>query len=44
MERSKPGTKKVSPHALSHHNQNTIIMNIIQQYSIRNIKKYNEMK
>ena len=29
MERSKAGTKKISPDGLSHPNQNTIIINII---------------
>ena len=46
MERSKTGKKK-SPDGLSHPNQNTIIINIMWLYFIRNgksTKKFNEEK
>ena len=39
MERSKAGTNKRSPDGLSHPNQNTIIINKIWEYFIRNEKK-----
>ena len=38
MEISKAGTKQRSPNGLSLPNQNTILINIILQYSIRNGK------
>ena len=45
MERSKAGTKKKRcSDGLSHSNQNTIIINKMWQYFIRNGKKYNEIQ
>ena len=44
MERSKAGTNKRSPNGLTHPNQNTIIINKIWYYFIRNgkgIMKFN---
>ena len=38
MERSKAGTNKRSPDGLSHPNQNTIIINKIWKYFIKNVK------
>ena len=38
MERSKAEVKKRSPNGISHPNQNTIIINIILKYLIRNEK------
>ena len=38
MERSKAGTNNRSPDGLSHPNQNTIIINKIRKYFIRNGK------
>ena len=38
MERSKAGTNKRSPDGLSHPNQNTIIINKIWEYFMRNGK------
>ena len=45
MERSKAGTKeKRSPEGLNDSNQNTIIVNIICQYFIRDGKSNNEIQ
>ena len=42
MEKSISGTKKRSPDGLSHPNQNTMLINVIWLYFIRNEKNYNE--